>query len=155
MTEQQTTVMAFGTFDYLHAGHESYLKQAKELGTYLIVVVARDKTVKQVKGKAPIINEKNRAKEIKQKNLADKVILGDLKDKYKVIKKYKPDIIALGYDQIMFTQQLKKLIINNNLKTTIVRLKPHAPEIYKSSIIKEEEKLKRQIDLSKNKKNAQ
>lgn len=42
-------VMAFGTFDVFHPGHEYYLTQAKKYGDILIVVVARDKTVEKVK----------------------------------------------------------------------------------------------------------
>ena len=148
MQQEEITVMTFGTFDFFHAGHESYLKQAKQLGTNLIVIIARDKTVKQIKGNYPSQKEKERLKEIKKRNIADKIILGDHKDKYKVIKKYKPEIIALGYDQFAFTQQLKKIIINNNLNTKIIRLNPHKPEIYKSSIIKNNQKTKRQVQLS-------
>jgi len=34
--------------------------------------------------------------------LADRVVLGNLKNKYAIIKKFKPDIICLGYDQKYF-----------------------------------------------------
>ena len=43
-------IMTFGTFDIFHLGHKSFLKQAREFGNYLIVVIARDKTVKNIKG---------------------------------------------------------------------------------------------------------
>ena len=45
------TVMAFGTFDLMHPGHEYFLRQAKKRGDYLIAVIARDSTVKKLKGK--------------------------------------------------------------------------------------------------------
>ncbi len=35
-------VMAFGSFDFLHPGHVHYLTRASKLGSYLIVVVARE-----------------------------------------------------------------------------------------------------------------
>jgi len=44
-------VLAFGTFDILHPGHEFYLKEAKKHGDILDVVVARDSTVEKIKGK--------------------------------------------------------------------------------------------------------
>lgn len=128
--------MAFGTFDFFHAGHEYYLKKAKELGNQLIVVIARDRTVQQIKNAAPTNSERKRLKIVKSKEIADKVILGYHKDKYKVIKKYRPDIIALGYDQFVFTQALKKAIIDLKLNTRIERMDAHFPQVYKSSIIR-------------------
>ena len=129
-------VMAFGTFDVFHAGHEYFLRQAKKLGDELVVVIARDSTVKNVKGEYPHENEKQRMQKVKNSGIANKVILGYDDDKYKVIKKYKPHIIALGYDQFVFTYKLNKMIIDENMDTEIVRLKSYEPDIYKSSLIK-------------------
>lgn len=122
-------VMIFGTFDILHKGHENFFKQARKHGNYLIAVVARDKTVLVVKGKLPRNSEKTRLKNLKKIKLIDKVISGNIKDKYTAIKKLKPNIICLGYDQKAFTNKLK------NLGIKIVKLKPYKPGIYKSSKI--------------------
>jgi len=128
------TVMAFGTFDILHPGHINFLHQAKKYGG-LIVVIARDKTVKQVKGKASRHNEKQRLGTVNGLKLADKVILGSLTDKYAAIKKYQPDIIALGYDQKYFTERLKDALKKFKLNAKIIRLKPFKPHKYKTSIL--------------------
>ena len=53
-------VLIFGTFDGLHLGHLNFFEQAKEYGDYLIVVVARDKTVKRIKNRFPSKNEVER-----------------------------------------------------------------------------------------------
>src|SRR3990167_30181 len=129
-------VMAFGTFDYLHAGHEHYLKKASELGDELIVVVARDRTAKNIRGKAPDHSEKSRLKTVQQLPFVTKAILGNSDDKYKVIRKHRPTIIALGYDQMIFTQQLHKLLIDLKLNAEIIRLDAYEPQVYKSSLIK-------------------
>lgn len=134
--KEKKTVMVFGTFDYLHAGHENLFQQAKELGDEIIAVVARDKTVKTIKGGLPDHTEKERLKNLQTTNWANHVILGNGKDKTKVIKDYHPDIIALGYDQFAFTYRLEKLIMELKFNTRIVRLKPYRPDMYKSSIIK-------------------
>jgi len=128
--------MAFGTFDFFHAGHDYYLNQAKAMGDNLIVVVARDRTVTQIKSEETVNSEHKRLKTVKSKNIANKVILGYHKDKHKVISKYKPDIIALGYDQYVFTQTLKKTLIDLKLNTVIKRVEAHHPQIYKSSLIR-------------------
>ncbi len=139
---EQTLVMVFGTFDYLHAGHENYIFQAKELGDKVMAIVARDKTVKTIKGDLPDHSEKDRLKNLQETEWTDFAILGNNKDKTKVIKSYRPDIIALGYDQFAFTYRLEKLVIDLKLNTRIVRLKPYRPDMYKSSIIKRENKVK-------------
>jgi glycerol-3-phosphate cytidylyltransferase-like family protein len=66
------------------------------------------------------------------------VFLGNPKDKTKVIKEYRPDIIALGYDQFAFTYRLEKFLMDIKLDAKIVRLKPYRPDMYKSSIIKKQ-----------------
>jgi FAD synthetase len=131
MRKNLKTVMAFGTFDFLHPGHKYFLRRAKKCGQHLIVVIARDSTVKQIKGKLPKQTENQRLKAILSLKLADKVILGCRDDKYAVIKKYRPDIICLGYDQSNFTTGLKKL----KMKVKIVRLKSFKPNKYKTSLI--------------------
>ena len=129
-------VMVFGTFDILHPGHLNFFKQAREFGNFLIAVIARDKTVLKIKGRLPKNNEKKRLKNLKNNNLIDKAVLGGLKDKYEIIKKFRPDVICLGYDQKTFTEGLKNKIKDFGLKIKIVRLKSYKPEIYKSSKIK-------------------
>jgi FAD synthetase len=146
MTEQNSQkVMTFGTFDLFHAGHENYLNQAKKLGDFLIVVIARDQTVKATKGHYPSLSENERLKAVKQSNIADKVILGFHKDKHKVLEKYRPDIIALGYDQFIFTQRLEKTLIDLKLNTRVVRMEAYYPQVYKSSLLKKLAKEKENI----------
>ena len=124
----------FGTFDIVHPGHLNLFAQARESDVYLITVIARDKTVFQVKGKYPKNEELDRLKNVKKHKVSDLVVLGSLRDKYAVIKKYRPDIIFLGYDQSAFIENLKSKLHEMNLtKAKIVRLKPHQPEIYKTS----------------------
>lgn len=134
--EKKKLVMVFGTFDYLHAGHENLFTQAKELGDEIIAIVARDNTVKAIKGELPDHSEKERLSNLKATDWANNVILGNQKDKNKVIKQYRPDVIALGYDQFAFTYRLEKFLMDIGLDSKIVRLKPYRPEMYKSSIIK-------------------
>jgi FAD synthetase len=122
------TVMVFGTYDFFHKGHADFFNQARKHGNFLIAVVAKDKNVKNIKGKLPKNKEKIRLSEVKKHS--DKAVLGSLTDRYKVIKKLKPDIICLGYDQEADLKKLKEFNI------PIKRLKPFKPHLYKSSKIK-------------------
>lgn len=131
-------VMVFGTFDIFHEGHRDFLKQARQHGGFVITVVARGKTVKKLKIRKTVDNEKKRLRNIKISRLADEVILGGLGNKYLVIKKYKPDIICLGYDQKISVRELKKKLKHFGLDDTeIVRLKSYYPRRYKSSKLRD------------------
>ncbi len=128
--------MVFGTFDIFHKGHKNFLKQARIYGDWLIVVVARDKTVLALKNHWPRNDEQKRLETVKKSKLANQVILGNLKDKYQVIFKCKPDIICLGYDQKYFTKNLKEILTKRGLKNIkIKRLKSYKPDKYKSSML--------------------
>ncbi len=128
-------ILAFGTFDKFHPGHQNFLEQAKSLGDQLTVVIARDQTVEQVKGRKPKDNEKVRLSTVKKNPVVDRALLGYLKaDKISIIDKVKPDIIALGYDQNSFSTQLATYL-NHHPEIKLIRLKAYKPEIYKSSKI--------------------
>lgn len=127
--------MIFGTFDKLHPGHINFIKQAKKYGNYLVLVLARDETIKKLKGHWPMEDIEKRAYNIAVTELVDLIFYGKLSGYYQVIKKYKPDVICLGYDQTYLTDNLAEKIKQYNLKTKIVRLKAYKPEKYKSSII--------------------
>ena len=128
MTKKTRIVLAFGTFDILHLCHIHLFKQAKQLGGKLVVVVARDCNVKKIKGQAPLHNEKERLEFLRHIDLVDEVVLGDKRDMYKVVQKIKPDVIALGYDQVVDVSKLGGYIIK--------RLRPYKTKKAKSNKIK-------------------
>ena len=55
-SRNERIVMTNGCFDVLHAGHVSYLEEAKSLGDRLIVAVNDDASVKRLKGDSRPIN---------------------------------------------------------------------------------------------------
>jgi FAD synthetase len=113
-------VLAGGTFNIVHPGHIFFLKKAKEMGNYLVVVVANDRTVRRSKGFLTMPAE-GRKMVIENLRIVDKAVIGDEKDFMKVVRKEKPSIIALGYDQEI--KDLEKQIENLGIK--IVRIKSH------------------------------
>jgi len=125
-------VMVFGTFDLIHPGHVHLLKEAKEYGDFLVIVVARDKTICVVKGKPSHFTEEQRVNNLNKLKIADKIILGrlDPNDRYQSIAEEKPDVIALGYDQKAFIDKLEEVVDD---KVKIVRISPYLPDLYKSS----------------------
>ena len=130
--------MVFGTFDGLHPGHIDFFRQAKALAKecFLIVSVARDQNVFRIKGKYPDKNERERMKLVKKSKLADKIVLSGLKNHIPHIVKEHPDIIALGYDQRVYVEDLKKDLKNKGILIKIIRLKPYRASVYKSHLLK-------------------
>jgi len=125
--------MVFGTFDILHPGHLSFFRQAKQYGDYLIIVVAHDQTVKQVKGRWPLNNQLARIEKIFRRQIVDQIIAGQPGNKFAVILEHQPAVICLGYDQQYFVPELLSWIKKNNMKIIIKRAQPYQPAKYKSS----------------------
>lgn len=125
-------------------------KKKEDFSPKLVVVVARDINVKKEKGHWPEFSEKRRVENLKKLKIVDKVILGDKEDYFKVIKKEKPEVIALGYDQKVKIRALKRKLKKIGLeKTAIFRLKAYRPQRYKSSKLKVKFSRKEILNLEK------
>lgn len=129
-------VMVFGVFDGIHRGHRDFFEQAKALGDYLIVVVAQDSSVQRLKGHPPKMNLAERLEYLEEEGDVDEVVMGDLKlSSWDVIKKYMPDIIALGYDQKLLREDLNKNLSSLDIKPEIKILDEYEPNKYHSSFL--------------------
>ncbi|RLF53520.1 MAG: FAD synthase [Thermoplasmata archaeon] len=115
-------VMATGTFDILHPGHIYFLKEAKKLGDQLVVVVATDATVRKLKHE-PVNPEHVRLSLIKELKTVDEAYLGYEDDMYRIVEEIKPDVIALGFDQIHDENRIKAELKKRNINAKVVRLK--------------------------------
>ena len=113
--------MATGAFDILHMGHIYFLKEAKKLGDELVVIVACDSTIRKLKHE-PVTSEKMRLLLIKELKIVDEAYLGRKDDIYKIVEEIKPDIIALGYDQIHDEKIIRQNLKKRNINVKIVRL---------------------------------
>lgn len=123
-------VMVFGTFDVFHPGHRFFIEQAMKRGKELVIVVARDETVRKIK---PSLRT---PEEIRKKILEEAfpkaiVVLGDTRDYLKVVREYRPDLVCLGYDQIGFSKELEKAFPELPRE----RIRAFHPECYKSSLV--------------------
>lgn len=132
---KKTRVLVGGTFNLVHQGHIFFLSKAKELGNYLVIIIATDKTV--VKNKKPLLFSAEKRKRIIEKlGIADSVRIGSDSDFFDVVKEEKPDIIAFGYDQ-----ELKKELIERIKKSfpecRIVRIGSKLKGYSTSSMLRE------------------
>jgi len=127
-------VLAGGVFDIIHPGHIHTLRAAKALGNALIVVIATDQTAQKMKQRFPLHNMELRRDLVHSLAMVDYAVIGHEGDIFKTVALVKPDIIALGYDQIhqekFITDGCKKI----NVNASIARLQSPIPDIKSSKI---------------------
>ncbi|GHF85226.1 bifunctional D-glycero-beta-D-manno-heptose-7-phosphate kinase/D-glycero-beta-D-manno-heptose 1-phosphate adenylyltransferase HldE [Thalassotalea marina] len=92
-------VMTNGCFDILHAGHVSYLGNAAELGTRLIVAVNDDASVKRLKGAGRPVNAVDRRMAVLSGlGAVDWVVPFSEDTPQRLIANILPDILVKGGD---------------------------------------------------------
>lgn len=130
-------VLAGGVFDIIHPGHIYTLNAAKALGDVLIVVVATDNTAMRMKKRQPLHSKEQRQELVNSLIMVDLCLIGQEDDIFKTVNLVKPQIIALGYDQV----HQEKFIIDGckkiELDAKVARLQSPIPESSSSKIEKE------------------
>ena len=95
----ETIVMTNGCFDILHAGHVTYLQQARELGDRLVVAVNIDETVSRLKGPdRPVNNVDYRMTMLAALECVDWVVSFSEDEPTRFICESRPDILVKGGD---------------------------------------------------------
>lgn len=111
-------VFTNGCFDILHKGHVTYLAQAAEAGTRLVVGLNNDTSVKaQAKGDdRPINDEAARAMVLASLGVVDLVVIFGDPTPIELIKILEPDILAKGadYDPEERDPNSKKYIVGSD-----------------------------------------
>ena len=117
-------VLTTGAFDMLHPGHVKLLEEAKKLAGSdgkLVVLIARDETVRRNKGRDPIFDEESRRYIVSMLKPVDEVILGYTPPSFeKVIERVKPDIVVFGYDQEKFRKEFERFCRERGIDVDIV-----------------------------------
>ena len=130
-------VLAGGVFDIIHPGHISTLNAAKTLGDVLVVVVATDNTAVKMKKRRPIHSQEQRQELVNSLSVVDLCLIGQENDIFKTVNLVKPQIIALGYDQVHQEQFITEGCKKIKLDAKAARLQSPIPESSSSKIEKE------------------
>ena len=135
-------IVVGGTFDIIHVGHIRFLWAAKKLAenSELIVIVARDETVKKIKGREPIFSEEERLEIVSNLKPVDKAVLGykiGERSFFDILLELKPDIVALGYDQKINENDIREWAKRNDLNIKVIRLPKFECEISSSTMVRE------------------
>ena len=98
--EGRKIVFTNGVFDILHAGHVSYLEEARRLGDFLVVGINDDASVKRLnKGpERPIHDELARATVVAALRSVDATIIFTEDTPATLIESIQPDILVKGGD---------------------------------------------------------
>ncbi len=130
-------VLAGGVFDIIHPGHIYTLNAAKALGDVLVVVVATDNTSEKMKKRRPLHTQEQRQELVNSLSMVDLCLVGQEDDIFKTVNRVRPQIIALGYDQVhqekFITDGCKRI----ELEAKVARLQSPIPESSSSKIQKE------------------
>ncbi|MEK7138507.1 MAG: adenylyltransferase/cytidyltransferase family protein [Patescibacteria group bacterium] len=131
-----TRVLVFGVFDGLHEGHKFFLREAKKFGDFLVVSLAKDEATQKIKKRPPRHNFEERKKVLEKEMLVDEIIAGDSESgTWQIFEKVKPEVIALGYDQISLRESLEEYFSKSYWQLEIKNISSFSPEKYKSSLI--------------------
>ncbi len=125
----QKKVMVFGVFDELHDGHRDFLRQAKEYGDNVVVVVARDAVIARLYGKKPNKDEITRISNLLSEGYANDIVMGHIENRKQVFAEHKPDVIVLGFSQEKLAKELKEKEGELGIEgVDIVLAEPYNPE---------------------------
>lgn len=92
-------VLTNGCFDVIHAGHVTYLRDAKRLGDVLVVAVNSDDEVRRQKGEGrPIYPEPDRMDILAEFECVDYVTSFAEPTAHELIRAVRPDVYAKGGD---------------------------------------------------------
>jgi glycerol-3-phosphate cytidylyltransferase/FAD synthetase len=130
-------VLAGGVFDIIHPGHIHTLNAAKALGDILIVVVATDNTAVTMKKIQPLHSQKQRQELVNSLVMVDLCLVGQEDNIFKTVNLVKPQIIALGYDQVHQEKFIVEGCKKIGIDAKVARLQSPIPGSSTSKIKKE------------------
>jgi D-glycero-beta-D-manno-heptose 1-phosphate adenylyltransferase len=92
-------VFTNGVFDILHRGHLEYLREAREMGSLLVVGLNSDESVKRIKGDSrPLCSVEDRAFGLTSLRFVDHVIVFDEDTPASLIEAVQPSLLVKGGD---------------------------------------------------------
>jgi FAD synthetase len=130
-----------GTFDGIHSGHVHLLEFARRrglalarrqgrAGVHVSVVVARDESVRRIKHRPPHHTHTERRRLVSALRPVDDAFVGVPNDFVRSVRKVRPDLIVLGYDQ---GSSWEAILRAAGIRAPIVRCPPYRGKQLKSS----------------------
>lgn len=119
--EEKKIVFTNGCFDLLHRGHVEYLKEAKNLGDFLLIAINSDDSVRRLKGYSrPIFSESDRAEILSSLKSVDFVCLFEEDTPLEIISYLIPNILVKGGDYNLDNIVGRDVVENNGGKVITI-----------------------------------
>lgn len=119
------TILTTGVFDILHPGHIYLLRYASRLkgrSGRLIVIVARDETVRRRKRRPPIFSDYERLILVRSLRFVDEAHLGYRPFSFKrVIERFRPDVVVFGYDQDKVRSEFMEAMSREGWRVKVIK----------------------------------
>lgn len=126
-------VFTNGCFDILHAGHVSYLEEAKGFGDILVVGINSDSSITRLKGLSRPVNKcEDRARVLAALTSVDYVVEFEDDTPYRLIDAVKPAVLVKGGDyhgevvvgsDIVDDVRIVELLVNKSTTNIITKIK--------------------------------
>ena len=137
-------VFVAGTFDGLHSGHVFLLRFARRRGlvlarrrgrrgVHLSVVIARDDSVRRIKARPPHHTQRERRQLVAALRLVDAAFVGHRDDFIRSVRRVRPDLIVLGYDQSLGWEEVLRAA---GITVPVIRCPEYGGRRLKSSMIR-------------------
>ncbi len=137
-------VFVAGTFDGLHYGHIFLLRSARRRGlqlarrlgregVQLAVVIARDDSVRRIKSRTPHHTQRERRQMVAALRLVDDAFVGHRDDFIASVRRVRPDLIVLGYDQSAAWEEILRAA---GITVPVIRCPHYRGHRLKSSMIR-------------------
>lgn len=118
-----TVVFTNGVFDILHAGHVTYLQEARALGDVLIVGMNSDASVRRLKGPSrPVNPEADRATVLAALRCVDHVLIFEDDTPLACIEAILPNVLVKGGDYTRDTVVGADAVESNGGKVVLIPL---------------------------------
>lgn len=128
--------MAQGVFDLLHPGHLHYLRESRQLGDELYVVIARDS--RKQGEKDLVMPEEERRTVVDALDVVDEAVLGSEDSIFDTVDEIEPDIITLGYDQDHDEEKLEQTLAEHGFENVdVVRIGKYDGPVESSTALRQ------------------
>lgn len=100
----------------MHAAHLRLLRSARVLGDKLVVVLSNDAHNR----KPNAVPSSTRRKWVEDLRIADKVVVGDAGGFADTLRREKPDILVLGYDQKLPDPETERAVAEMGVEVIVM-----------------------------------
>lgn len=119
-------ILVGGCFDVFHYGHLIFLKKAKVLGDYLIILLESDNFIRKIKRRKPIHNQEQRAEILSAISDVDLVIKipyfkTDV-EYFNLVKIIQPAVIAVSKGDLNFKKKEQQAKMINGKIIVVTKL---------------------------------